>query len=223
MLRLLSRLPRPSYTGTSITKTTLSHRALTTTNPRLRPKMASSDSEPAFSFLPLGATIQTFRVGGTNIVQGFPTQDLYVSHNDPYFGETIGRVANRIGGARLDSLNGGRSYALAPNNGPNNLHGGVVGWGKRVWDGPTPVGVQDVEGLKAATGSGLAEGGESVRFTLTSEDGDEGFPGEVKATVTYTAGTQREHGRDVTVLGIEYEAELVGGAEETVINMTNHS
>lgn len=169
------------------------------------------------SFLPLGAIIQSFTVGGVNIVQGFPEQAHYEAHNDPFFGETIGRVANRIGGARLDSLNGGRSYALAKNNGANNLHGGVVGWGKKIWDGPTPVGTRQIPGV-----DGL-EGGESVKFTLVSPDGDEGFPGKVVATVVYTVGKQQQEGKEVLVLGMEYEAELVDGADETVINMTNHS
>ncbi|RYP81004.1 hypothetical protein DL769_002184 [Monosporascus sp. CRB-8-3] len=170
------------------------------------------------SFLPLGAIIQSFKVGGVNIVQGFPTQQLYVSHNSPYFGETIGRVANRISGAKLVSLNGGKSYSLLANNGPNTLHGGKVGWGKRVWNGPRPVGVRQVPGMPT-----FASGGETVEFTLTSEDGDEGFPGEVVAKVVYTVGKIVEDGKEVTVLAMEWEAELVGGAEETVVNMTNHS
>jgi aldose 1-epimerase len=170
------------------------------------------------SFLPLGAIIQSFTVGGVNIVQGFPTQELYESHNDPFFGETIGRVANRISGAKLASLNGGKSYSLAANNGPNTLHGGVKGWGKRIWDGPKPVGIRQIPGLGADL-----QGGESIEFTLRSEDGDEGFPGEVLVKVIYTTGKISDGGNDVTVLAMEYEAELVGGAEETVINMTNHS
>lgn len=173
-------------------------------------------SDAPFSFLPLGAIIQSFNVNGTNIVQGFPTQELYERHNSPYFGETIGRVANRIKGAKLDSVNG-KTYPLAANNSGNTLHGGIVGWGKRVWNGPTPVGVRQIPGVE-----GL-QGGESVQFTLSSEDGDEGFPGALDVKVIYTAGTQQVDGREATVLGIEYEAQLVGGADETVINMTNHS
>ncbi|KYK54850.1 aldose-1-epimerase [Drechmeria coniospora] len=169
-----------------------------------------------FTFLPLGATIQSVKVKGINIVLGFPTQDQYVKHNTPYFGETIGRVANRIKDGKIDDLNGA-AYTLAVNNGPNSLHGGIVGWGKRIWDGPGPVGTRQIPGI-----DGL-EGGESVTFTLVSEDGDEGFPGTVEARVTYTTGTQRLHGQEAIVLGIEYEASLVGGADETVINMTNHS
>lgn len=173
-------------------------------------------ADAPFAFLPLGAIIQTFVVDGTNIVQGFPTSELYQSHNSPFFGETIGRVANRIKNAKIDSLNG-KSYALAANNGVNNLHGGKVGWGKKIWAGPTPVGLREIPGVE-----GL-QGGESVTFTLTSEDGEEGFPGTVEAKVTYTTGTQTINGKEAVVLGIEYEAQLTGGAEETAINMTNHS
>ncbi|KAK0729650.1 galactose mutarotase-like domain-containing protein [Lasiosphaeris hirsuta] len=174
--------------------------------------------EAPVSFLPLGAIIQELRVGGTNIVQGFPAQSLYESHNDPFFGETIGRVANRIGGAKINNLNGGKSYALAANNGPNNLHGGVLGWGKKIWEGPKPVGILEIPGAGK-----LDDGGESVKFNLVSPDGDEGFPGKVEASVVYTVGAQNVDGKEAILLGIEYEAELVDGADETVINMTNHS
>ncbi|KAG6013953.1 hypothetical protein E4U54_006071 [Claviceps lovelessii] len=171
-----------------------------------------------FSFLPLGAIIQSIYVKDTNIVLGFPTQEHYVRYNSPYFGETIGRVANRIKGAKLDAVNG-KSYPLVANDGPNTLHGGTVGWGKRVWNGPFPVGIRQIPGVEKL------HGGESVRFSLTSEDGDEGFPGTVEASVTYTTGTQTrdEDGKEVLVLGIEYEAKLVAGADETPINLTNHS
>lgn len=70
------------------------------------------------------------------------------------------------------------------------------------------------------------QGGESVLFKLRSEDGEEGYPGTVDVSVVYTSGTQVEHGKDVRVLGIEYEVTLVGtesGVEETVVNVTNHS
>ncbi|PVH77494.1 galactose mutarotase-like protein [Cadophora sp. DSE1049] len=177
-------------------------------------------SPAPFQFLPLGAIIQKFLVGKSNlnIVQGFPRQEHYVSHNGPFFGETIGRVANRIKSAKIDSLNG-KSYTLSKNNGENALHGGDVGWGKRVWEGPVPVGVRSIPGLK------LDEGGESVEFTLRSEDGDEGYPGTVDVSVVYTAGVVRgDEGRETRVLGIEYEVQLVGDeVEETVVNVTNHS
>ncbi|KND89322.1 Bifunctional protein gal10 [Tolypocladium ophioglossoides CBS 100239] len=173
-------------------------------------------TDAPFSFLPLGAIIQSVKAKGTNIVLGFPTQDQYVKYNTPFFGETIGRVANRIKDASINSLNG-KAYPLAANNGPNSLHGGAVGWGRRIWNGPMPVGIKQIPGIE-----GLG-GGESVAYTLVSEDGDEGFPGTVEAKVTYTAGTQDVNGKQANVLGIEYEAKLVGGADETIINMTNHS
>lgn len=173
-------------------------------------------ADAPFTFLPMGAIIQTFIVNGVNIVQGFPTQEDYAKYNAPYFGETIGRVANRISNAKINDLNG-QSYILLANNGPNSLHGGKVGWGKRIWDGPKPVGLREIPGVE-----GL-KGGESVEFKLVSEDGDEGFPGTVEVKIVYTTGTQDVNGKEAIVLGMEYEANLVGGADETVINMTNHS
>jgi aldose 1-epimerase len=181
-----------------------------------------SKSTPApFQFLPLGAIIQSILIGETNIVQGFPTQAQYESHNSPFFGETIGRVANRISNAKINSLNE-KSYSLAANNGVNSLHGGAKGWGKHIWQGPTPVGVRVIPGLQEG---GKLEGGESVKFTLRSEDGDEGYPGTVETSVVYTAGTQKSaQGKEVRVLGIEYEVKLVGDeVEETAVNITNHS
>ncbi|EQK98385.1 aldose-1-epimerase [Ophiocordyceps sinensis CO18] len=176
-------------------------------------------TDPPFSFLPLGAIIQSIRINDTNIVLGFPSQDQYVEHNTPYFGETIGRVANRIKDARIDCLNR-TSSPLAANNGPNCLHGGTLGWGKRIWNGPVPVAT---DGEPTIPGIHGFAGGKSVAYSLVSPHGDEGFPGTVEAKVVYTAGTQHVDGREALVLGIEYEAGLVGGADETVINMTNHS
>ncbi|KEY65395.1 hypothetical protein S7711_04292 [Stachybotrys chartarum IBT 7711] len=173
-------------------------------------------TDAPFTFLPLGALIQTFKVNGINIVQGFETQEQYVEYNGPYFGETIGRVANRIKNAKLDSIDG-KEHVLVTNENTNTLHGGKVGWGKRIWKGPTPVGTREIPGV-----DGL-KGGESVEFTLVSEDGDQGFPGTVEVKVTYTTGTQDVGGKEAVVLGIEYEAQLVGGANETVLNVTNHS
>lgn len=174
-------------------------------------------TDAPFKFLPLGAIIQTFKVGDTNIVLGFPEQEQYVKYNSAYFGETIGRIANRIKDAKINSLNGGKVYPLAANDGLNSLHGGNDGWGKRIWKGPTAVGTKEIPGVE-----GL-KGGESVEFTLRSEDGDEGYPGTVEAKVIYTTGNQVIDGKEAIVLGIEYEAKLVGGADETIINLTNHS
>ncbi|KKP01284.1 aldose 1-epimerase [Trichoderma harzianum] len=174
-------------------------------------------TDAAFKFLPLGAIIQSFKVKDTNIVLGFPEQEQYVKYNSAYFGETIGRIANRIKDAKINSLNG-QSYPLAANDHDlHSLHGGNEGWGKRIWKGPRAVGIKEIPGVE-----GL-KGGESVEFTLRSEDGDEGYPGAVEAKVIYTSGNQVVDGKEVIVLGIEYEATLVEGADETIINLTNHS
>ncbi|KAG6120535.1 hypothetical protein E4U13_006357 [Claviceps humidiphila] len=169
------------------------------------------------TFLRLGAIIQSIKVNDINIVLGFPNEQKYVQHNSPHFGETIGRVANRIRGAKLNDVNG-KSYPLVANDGPNTLHGGIRGWGKRMWIGPMLVSDREVPGVANLQDS------ETVVFSLISEDGDEGFPGKVEAQVTYTTGTQiDENGKKIVILGIEYEAELVEGADETPINLTNHS
>ncbi|WP_055489859.1 aldose epimerase family protein [Streptomyces sp. TP-A0356] len=126
-----------------------------------------------------------------DVVLGFPGLDGYLRHPEPYLGALVGRYANRIAGARfpLD----GRIYALEPNNGPNSLHGGARGFDKRVWD------VEPVE--------------HGVRLSRVSPHGEEGFPGRLDVSVTYTLDADG-------ALGIAYEA--VTDAP-TVVNLTNHS
>lgn len=168
---------------------------------------AAKSSEDAFTFLPQGAIIQEFRIAGHNIVLGFPTEKAYKEKNSAYFGETIGRVANRISGAKIENLNN-KSYTLAANNGRNALHGGPQGWGKQQFDGPKPVN---------------RNGKEGVEFKYLSKDGDEGYPGTVQLTVWYTAGKTEDEGVQKTGLEIEYEVELVGDeVEETAVAVTNH-
>lgn len=125
-----------------------------------------------------------------DVVLGFADLDGYVAHPEPYFGALVGRYANRIAGGRfpLD----GRTYALAPNEGPNTLHGGTRGFDKRVWD------VAAVE--------------EGVRLSRVSPHGEEGFPGRLEMSVTYTLDGSG-------ALRIAYEA--VTDAP-TVLNPTNH-
>ncbi|MER6323343.1 aldose epimerase family protein [Streptomyces coelicoflavus] len=146
--------------------------------------------------LSYGGIVQSAEVpdrdGNTaDVVLGFADLDGYVTHPEPYLGALVGRYANRIADGRfpLD----GRTYALAPNEGPNVLHGGARGFDKRVWD---------VEAV--------AEG---VRLSRVSPHGEEGFPGRVEMSVTYTL---QESG----ALRIAYEA--VTDAP-TVLNPTNHS
>lgn len=127
-----------------------------------------------------------------DIVLGHDTAAEYVQ-STPYFGAAVGRFANRIkdGKFTLD----GKEYALAQNNGPNALHGGLRGFDKVIWD--TEVLVKQ----------------NAIRMTYVSADGEEGFPGEVKTVMTYTL-------TDANELRIDYAAE---STHATPLNLTNHS
>ncbi len=129
-----------------------------------------------------------------DIVLGFDRLDDYVQKS-PYFGAIIGRYGNRIARGRF-SLDR-REYALATNDGPNHLHGGVKGFDKAVWYGE-PFQSNGVQG---------------VVFTHVSPDGEEGYPGRLSVRVTYTL-TARDQ------LEIEYEATT---DKPTPINLTSHS
>lgn len=162
-------------------------------------------SSSAFTFHPTGALIQEFNVGGTNIVLGYPTIEPY--KEAPFFGETIGRVANRVKNGLIEDLNG-KPHQLFQNEGKHSLHGGNEGWGKKTFSGPEPV---------------SNNGREGVKFTYVSPDGEEGYPGTVQLQVFYTAFEEDEDGVTKTNLITEYEVELVGDdVEETVVNVTNH-
>jgi len=128
-----------------------------------------------------------------NVALGFDNLADYEAKS-PYFGCITGRYANRIALGRftLDGV----TYQLPINNGPNSLHGGTVGFDKHVW-AATPQRDRDSVGL---------------RLTFTSPDGDQGYPGELSAAVTYT----------VTSRGIrmDYRATTT---RATVVNLTNHA
>jgi aldose 1-epimerase len=113
-----------------------------------------------------------------DIVGGYESVDGYVKKT-PYFGTTVGRVANRVKNAEFKLE--GKTYKLAANNGPHNLHGGNKGWDKVIW---------------AATPGGTADD-PSVSFTYLSKDGEEGFPGNVTATVVYTLTGKNEFKVDI--------------------------
>ncbi|KAH0542397.1 hypothetical protein FGG08_003242 [Glutinoglossum americanum] len=172
--------------------------------------MPTTGNEPIFSFIQQGAIIKEFVIAGRNIVLGFPDDQAYQTHNTAYFGETIGRVANRVRDATIQNLNG-RSCHLAANNGPNSAHGGSVGWGKKMFQGP------NLE---------MRDGKETAVFRLRAEHGDEGYPGTVDFSVAYTASTEVEAGLEKALLIIDYEVKLADeqpeGIEETAINITNH-
>ena len=129
-----------------------------------------------------------------NIVLGFNTLDDYVTKN-PYFGCITGRFANRIANGRF-TLDG-KTYTLAVNNGVNALHGGLVGFDKRVWSAQ-PVQMGDEQGLA---------------LTYTSPDGEEGYPGTLEVTVMYTLTADN-------ALHIDYTATTDA---PTPINLTNHT
>jgi aldose 1-epimerase len=130
-----------------------------------------------------------------DVVLGFDNLAGYESKDNPYFGATVGRVANRI--AKGTYSVDGNTYHCAINNAPNCLHGGLIGFDKRIWDA-APVTSAD---------------GAAVKFSLTDPDGTEGFPGTVKAEVIFTL-------TDKNVFRIAYSATT---DKATPINLTNHS
>jgi hypothetical protein len=98
---------------------------------------------------------------------GHDSVDEYAGPNSGSMGMLIGRVGNRIANATFDLE--GETYTLTPNNGPNNLHGGPVGFGVRMWQAePAEI-----------------DGDPALILHLISEDGDQGFPGKVEVQVTY--------------------------------------
>ena len=127
-----------------------------------------------------------------DVVLGFDSLDGYLQNPSPFFGALIGRYGNRIGHARF-TLDG-RIYQVDRNDGENSLHGGARGFDKRVW-----------------TSRELTDG--SLELTYLSADGEEGYPGNLQATVTY-------HLTDANELRIDYAAST---DKDTVVNLTNHS
>nr|XP_061820887.1 galactose mutarotase-like [Nerophis lumbriciformis] len=144
--------------------------------------------------LTFGAIIRSVRCKGTDgqvddVVLGFDDLEGYVS-DKRYFGAVVGRVANRVARGRFEV--DGKTYQLDINNGPNALHGGLQGFSKALW---------------------LAKEVESgVKMSLCSPDGDQGYPGEMQVSVTYTLQGEK--------LTAEYQA---WSSKTTPINLTNHS
>ncbi|HJY11857.1 MAG TPA: aldose epimerase family protein, partial [Flavobacterium sp.] len=151
-----------------------------------------------------GATVTSLKVPASDgklvdVVLGFDTLESYLwSYNlpsAPYFGTTIGRYAGRISKGTF-TLND-ETFQLVGNNNGNTLHGGNIGFGRRLWN------VTD------------STGGEnpSITFGLLSEDSDENFPGQLHLYLTYTLTAENE-------LKLEYKATTT---KDTVINLTHHS
>jgi len=129
-----------------------------------------------------------------DIVLGYNTLEEYETET-PYFGALIGRYGNRIAKGRF-SLND-TTYALAINNGVNHLHGGLKGFDKVVWEAET---------MSSATEASLV-------LKYLSEDMEEGYPGNLATTVTYTLNDNDE-------LEVKYEAST---DKTTIVNLTQHS
>jgi aldose 1-epimerase len=147
----------------------------------------------------LGATITEIHAADrqgqfTNVVLGSDNLEAYLKGH-PAAASVIGRFANRIAKARftLDGV----EYRLAANNGPNHIHGGNRNFAKVVWDAKAlPAGEREA----------------AVQFTYFSKDGEEGYPGNLKVTVTYTLTDDNE-------LRLDYAAST---DKPTPVNLTNH-
>jgi aldose 1-epimerase len=135
-----------------------------------------------------------------DIVNGFDTLNGYTDPKYtgacPYFGALIGRYGNRIGGATF-TLDG-KIYTLAKNNNGNSLHGGVKGFDKVVW---------------TAVKADVGPKGPRLVLNYLSKDGEEGFPGNLDVTATYTL-------TDDNALKLEFKAAT---DKPTVVNLTHHS
>lgn len=130
-----------------------------------------------------------------DVVLGFDNIPHYETRTD-YFGAVVGRYGNRIAGAEF-SIDG-KKYALQKNNGENTLHGGFVGFDRKVW-----------KVAEAKTGDSSA----TLKLSLLSPDGENGFPGNLKITVSYTLTNSNE-------LVVNYRADT---DKPTVCNLTQHS
>ena len=146
-----------------------------------------------------GATVTELHVPDrsgqlADVVLGFDSLDGYVK-GGAYFGATVGRVANRIGGAKFEL--DGKTTKLAANNGKHHLHGGVKGWDKVVWSARSIEDGKDV----------------ALELTYRSEDGEEAYPGNVVAKTLYTLTASDE-------LRVEMSATT---DQPTLVNMAHHS
>ncbi|MGV3639125.1 MAG: aldose epimerase family protein [Adhaeribacter sp.] len=126
-----------------------------------------------------------------DVALGFDNLEAYI-RNNPFFGATVGRYGNRIAKGKF-SLDG-QEYTLATNNGPNHLHGGKKGFDKVVW-------------------AAEPAGDNTLKLTYLSKDGEEGYPGNLSTTVTFSLSEDNE-------LKIAYQATT---DKATPVNLTNHS
>jgi len=130
-----------------------------------------------------------------DIVLGYDTLDGYLT-NSPYFGALIGRYGNRIGGGRFTLE--GETYTLPQNDHGNTLHGGLKGFDKVVWK---------------VVSAEVGPDGPQLTLNYLSPDGDQGFPGNLNVTATYTVTEDNS-------LKLQYTATT---DKPTVVNLTHHS
>lgn len=141
-----------------------------------------------------GGIITSIMVDEVEMVIGFDEIDGYLAPN-PYYGALIGRYGNRIGEASFNI--DGQVYQLPANNNGNQLHGGPVGFDKKVWQAETRT----------------TEDAAIVTLSLVSPDGDQGFPGELTVSCEYTWNNDNE-------LRLSYFATTT---KNTIVNLTNHT
>jgi aldose 1-epimerase len=159
-----------------------------------------SNGDVSMRVLTWGGVIQTLEFPDAhgeveNVVLGFADLAGYVGDDDPYFGSLIGRYGNRIAGGSFEL--DGTTYQLPLNDGPNSLHGGPTGFDDQVWQ------ATDITDDEVA----------ALRLRLVSPDGDQGFPGTLTATVTYSLDAESR-------LTVHYEATTDA---PTVVNLTQHT
>ena len=161
--------------------------------------VCKNDNGLVLKMITYGATVTSLEVPDrdgkmANITLSCPDIEGYEKCTS-YFGASVGRFCNRVAKGKF-SIDG-KQYSLATNNDPNHLHGGDKGFDKVVWN------AEPIEYDRAV----------GVRFTYTSKDGEEGYPGNLSCKVVYTLTNDNE-------LKIEYEAET---DRLTIVNLTNHT
>ena len=159
----------------------------------------------------LGASVTKLIVpspqGYHDVVLGYRSPlEMYQTRNPAYLGVVVGRVANRIANGRLKMESGGKEFHLAINNEPNHLHGGEQGFSRQIWDAE----IIDIDDHPA------------VRFTLTSKHDDQGYPGTVECSATYSLIPQEGSNNNGVSLNLDLSGEL-HGQESTPINLAQHS
>lgn len=150
-----------------------------------------------------GAALRSCMQDGKELTLGFKAEEDY-RRNSTFLAVTVGRFANRIAKGRCRV--GDKDLVLDCNNGPNHLHGGIDGFSARLWT------AQAVRGTLMSADRGETPVG-GVHFSLVSPDGDQGYPGELNASVDIMLSADNQ-------LIFAYRAQTKA---ETLVNLTNHA